>query len=257
VSRARLVDRLFEERDAAMVGSRLLVLIGAVRAREFRTLPALLAASYPEAEADAPRLGTPIPATLLGLQRAEAFDAIVVAPHGPPSGLGVVFLHGFAGNFALQCLEVARVARAHGALTICPSTRFEGDWWRGDGESITRASIAHLRARGAREIVLVGLSNGGIGASRLAPRFGSEIDGLVLLSGLSPRAPTPHVPTLVVQGDRDAMVPTRAVRAWARGRARVRYVELSGTHLVLLEERERVAEALGRALTSRARIARQ
>jgi hypothetical protein len=37
----------------------------------------------------------------------------------------------------------------------------------------------------------------------------------------------------------------------------VRYVELSGTHFVLLEERERVAEALGRALTSRARIARQ
>jgi pimeloyl-ACP methyl ester carboxylesterase len=251
VSRARVIDRLFEERDASMVGSRLLVLAGAVPAREFPTLPALLAASYPEVEADAPRLGTPIPATLLGLQRADAFDAIVVAPEGPSSRLGVVFLHGFAGNFALQCLEVARVARAHGAITICPSTRFEGDWWRGDGETITRASIAHLRARGAEEIVLVGLSNGGVGASRLAPRLGREIDGLVLLSGLSPRAPTPQVPTLVVQGDHDAMVPTRAVRAWARGRARVRYVELPGTHFVLLEERERVADALGRALTSR------
>lgn len=251
VSRARVINRLFDERDASMVGSRLLVLTGAVPAREFPTLPALLAASYPEAEADAPRLGTPIPATLLGLQRADASDAIVVAPEGPSSGLGVVFLHGFAGNFALQCLEVARVARAHGALTICPSTRFEGDWWRGDGETITRASIAHLRARGAREIVLVGLSNGGVGASRLAPRLGREIDGLVLLSGLSPRAPSARVPTLVIQGQRDTMVPTRAVRAWARGRARVRYVELPGTHFVLLEERARVADVLGRALTSR------
>jgi pimeloyl-ACP methyl ester carboxylesterase len=252
-SRARLLDRLFEERDAAMVGSRLLVLVGAVPAREFPSLPALLAEAYPRVERETPRLGTPIPATLLGLQRADAFDAIVVAPGTGEGELGVVFLHGFAGNFALQCLEVARAARAEGAITICPSTRFEGDWWRGDGEDIVRASIAHLRARGAREIVLVGLSNGGVGASRLAPRLGREIDGLVLLSGLSPRAPSAAVPTLVIQGDRDTMVRTSAVRAWARGRARVRYVELPGTHFVLLEERERVAEALRRAFDTRSR----
>lgn len=253
VAGTRVVDRLFEERDAAMVGSRLLVLVGAVPAREFPTLPALLAEAYPPLERDAPRLGTPIPATLLGLQRADAFDAIVVAPGAGAGELGVVFLHGFAGNFALQCLEVARVARGQGALTICPSTRFEGDWWRGDGEEIVRASIAHLRARGARDIVLVGLSNGGVGASRLAPRLGREIDGLVLLSGLSPRAPSSAVPTLVIQGDRDTMVRTSAVRAWARGRSRVRYVELPGTHFVLLEERERVAEALRRAFDTRSR----
>jgi pimeloyl-ACP methyl ester carboxylesterase len=246
-SGARLLDRLFEERDAAMVGSRLLVLAGAVRASEFRNLPSLLAQSYPQLEQDAPRLGTPIPATLLGLQRADAFDAIVVAPEGAPSGLGVVFLHGLAGNFALPCLEVARAARRSGAETICPSTRFEGDWWRGDGEAIIRASIAHLRSRGARAIVLVGLSHGGLGASRLAGRLGREIDGLVLVSGVAANAPTPRVPTLVVQGERDAMARTGAVRAWARGRVRVRYVELPGTHFVLLEERARVAEALRRA----------
>lgn len=251
VSDARWVDRLFEERDASMVGSRLLAGLGLVPAREFPTLPGLLARSYARTEEDAPRLGTPVPATLLHLQRADAFDAIVVSPRGAPSELGVVFLHGYAGSFALQCLEVARVARDEGARTVCPATSFEGAWWQGDGEAITRASIAHLRAGGARRIVLVGLSNGGLGASRLARRLGHAIDGLVLLSGVSPGAPTPRVPTLVVQGDHDAMMRTAAVRGWARGHRRVHYVELSGTHFVLLEQRERIGEVLREAFARR------
>lgn len=248
VSEARWIDRLFEERDASMVGSRLLTFLGAVPSREFPTLPDLLARSYTQTEDDAPRLGTPIPATLLDLQHADAFDTIVVEPRGEASEVGVVFLHGFAGSFALQCLEVARVARDGGARTVCPATSFEGAWWRGDGEAITRASIAHLRARGARRIVLVGLSNGGVGASRLAPRLRAEIDALVLLSGLSPRAPSPGVPTLVVQGEHDTMVPTRLVRGWARGRSGVRYAELDGTHFVLLERRDELALVLREAL---------
>lgn len=248
VSSARWIDRLFEERDASIVGSRFLVALDAVPAREFHTLPGLLERSYPAAESDAPRLGTPIPATLIDLQTADAFDTIVVEPRGSTSEVGVVFLHGSAGSFALQCLEVARVARDGGARTLCPATRFEGDWWRGDGEAIVRGSIAHLRSRGARRIVLVGLSNGGIGASRLAPRLRGEIDALVLLSGASSHAGTPGVPTLVLQGDDDTMVRTRAVRGWARGRAGVRYVELSGTHFVLLERREEVASVLAEAL---------
>jgi pimeloyl-ACP methyl ester carboxylesterase len=248
VGASRWIDRLFEERDASMVGSRLLTLVGAVPSREFPALPELLERSYPQTEADAPRLGTPIPATLLDLQRADAFDTIVVEPRGAASDIGVVFLHGFAGSFALQCLEVAHVAREGGARTVCPATSFVGAWWQGDGEAIVRGSIAHLRSRGARRIVLVGLSNGGIGASRLAPRLRGEIDALVLLSGVAPSAPTPRVPTLVVQGDDDTMVQTRAVRAWARGRSNVRYVELAGTHFVLLERREQIGAVLAEAL---------
>ncbi len=248
VSEARLLDRLFEERDASMVGSRLLVRLDLVPSREFPTLPGLLERSYGRAEDDAPFLGTPIPATLLDLQSAAAFDTIVVEPRGEASDVGVVFLHGFAGSFALQCLEVAHVARDAGARTVCPATSFEGAWWRGDGEAIVRGSIAHLRSRGARRIVLVGLSNGGVGASRVAPRLRGEIDALVLLSGVAPNAPSPRVPTLVIQGDHDRMVHTSLVRAWARGRSRVRYVELDGTHFVLLERRDVVAAVLREAL---------
>ncbi|GAB4207197.1 MAG: hypothetical protein OHK0013_24620 [Sandaracinaceae bacterium] len=91
--------------------------------------------------------------------------------------------------------------------------------------------------------MLVGLSAGGIGASRLAPRLAGSIDRLVLLSGVSSSAPTPPVPTLVLHGDDDRMVPTARVRRWATGRARVRFVIVPGTHFVLLEERAAIARA--------------
>ncbi|MCA9575782.1 MAG: hypothetical protein KC668_10115, partial [Myxococcales bacterium] len=61
VSTARFVNRLFEERDAALVGSRLLVALGAVPAPEFPTLPELLRRSYPATEQEGARLGTPRP----------------------------------------------------------------------------------------------------------------------------------------------------------------------------------------------------
>ena len=93
-------------------------------------------------------------------------------------------------------------------------------------------------------MVLAGISAGAIGASQLAPRLDATVDGMVLLSGVSSRAATPRVPTLLVQGDHDAMVRTARVRAWAHGHPRVRYRELPGTHFVLLEQRADVAREL-------------
>lgn len=243
-SSARWLDRLFEERDASIVGSRALVVIDGVPSREFPTLPPLLASAYAGLGEDASVVGTPIPATLLGLQGPGASDTIVVEPAGTEASLGVVFLHGYAGSFALQCLEVARALRDLPARTVCPATSFDGGWWRPEGEDTTRAAIAYLRARGAERIVLVGLSNGARGAALLAPRLRGDIDALVLLSGTATSAPSPRVPTLVIQGARDGMMATSRVRAWAHGRARVRYLEIPGTHFVLLEEREAVARAL-------------
>ncbi len=255
VGSARWIDRLFDERDAAIVGSRALTLLGAVPAREFPTLPALLAASYPQLEDEAPTLGTPIPATLLGLQGPDASDAIVVEPQGGPARIGVVFLHGYAGSFALQCLEVARAVRSAPARVVCPAAPFDGAWWCPDEERIARGAIAYLRHRGADTIVLVGLSNGARGAALLAPRLRGEIDALILLSGTASEAVSPPVPTLLIQGDRDRMMRTSRVRAWARGRRGVRYLELPGTHFVLLEQRDAVARALGSFVAASARRA--
>ena len=246
---ARFVNRIFEERDAAILGARLLAWIGVVPAREFPALPALLAEGYDLVDAEVPQLGTPVPGTYLGLSGEDDFDAYVFEPAGDARG-GVVFLHGFAGNFLLQCWEVARAARSAGAITVCPSTGADGAWWEHDGRVIAERSVAYLRERGAERVVLVGLSNGAAGASLIANRL--DIDGLVLLSGTSTQAPTPTMPTLVLHGSRDGMMGTARVRRWAREQgARVRYLELEGTHFVLLEQRERVQSALAEFVDAR------
>lgn len=239
---ARWVDRLFEERDASIVGSRLLVTLGVIPADEFPTLPALLVASYPSHEAFAPRLATPVVSTLLGLDHPGATNAILVSNESGGAEVGVVFLHGYAGSFAFQCLEVAAAVRDLDADVICPSDHFVGRWIGAEATSTITSSIATLRARGARRIVLVGLSNGAFGASVTARDL--PIDGLVLISGVSPNAPSPRMNSLLIQGDDDSMVMTRRVRAWARSHARVHYLELPGTHFVLIEQRAQVREAI-------------
>mgnify|MGYP001577697252 CR=1 FL=1 len=110
-SSARVVDRLFEERDAAVLGARLARSSGALFAPEGETFAALLTAQYDRLESDAPRLGTPIPATYLGLQTAGAFDTYVF-DGDEPSDLAVVFLHGSAGSFLFNCWQIAVSVRA-------------------------------------------------------------------------------------------------------------------------------------------------
>jgi hypothetical protein len=244
---ARLVDRVFEERDAAILGARVLAWSGVMHAPEFPTLPSLLTGAYDDMNGElGHRMGTVIPSTFFGSDTGDAFAAYVVEPDGEVRG-SVVFLHGFAGNFMLQCWQVAVAARAANMRTICPSTDFSGRWSDPHGERIARVALYYAHRGGLT--VLAGLSNGGVGASRLAPDLGGEIGALVLLSGADPRASDPHVPTLVVHGDHDHMAATASARAYRDAhRSRVRYVELDGTHFVLLERANEVRAAITRFL---------
>lgn len=240
LTHAWLPELLFEERDAALVGSRVMVWLRFVKAPEFPRFPEVLDRGYSGLET---RLrGTPVTATLLGLQRPERSTTVVIEPD-QPSKVGFIFLHGFGGNFALQCQVLA-----HGlpALTLCPSVGIDGAWWTDGGEQTVRAAITALRARGAERIVLAGLSNGAAGASLLAPRLRGSIDGLILISGIAPQAGAPGVPTLMLQGDRDGMMRTAAVRQWATTHANphLRFVELPGTHFLLLEQPAAVQQHL-------------
>jgi pimeloyl-ACP methyl ester carboxylesterase len=148
----------------------------------------------------------------------------------------VVFLHGYAGNFAYECATVARAASAAGYATVCPSTAFDGRWWQPQGEQTARVVISWAKARyRAGRVVLAGLSNGGLGASRLAPRLAGELSGLVLISGVADDARAAGVPTLVVHGDRDGMCPPGPAREYAR-RVGARLAMMRGTHFLLLED---------------------
>jgi pimeloyl-ACP methyl ester carboxylesterase len=187
---------------------------------------------------------SPVLDTLLGRQHPDAFDAIVVEPRGRKPRAAVVFLHGYAGSFALECWMMAEAARAIDALTVCPATGFAGQWWTPDGERTLRATLAYVEGRGFPRPYLAGLSNGGIGASLLAPRFARSLAGLVLIAGASPDGSTGGLPALVVQGEADPMVSAAVSRAFA-ARTGATYASFDGGHFVMMVRREQVEGTIG------------
>jgi predicted esterase len=244
-SGARVLSRLLDEGDVATLGARVLVTAGALRDPDADEVPAALARAYAEmraAEGDTP---SPLVPTYVGLQRPDAADVIVVRPRGPARG-ALVFLHGFAGSFALPCWQIAQAAADADLATYCPSVGWRGDW-RNDGENTLRRTVELARADGHTRLYLAGLSNGGIGASYLAPRMRGTFRGVILVSGAAPAAPPCGVRALVLHGGRDAMVSAGAGRAWASKNG-ARYVELQGGHFALLLRKDEARAAIARFL---------
>lgn len=244
------IERAVDEGALAVAGAAALVAAGAFHPDESSEFVPALRSAYARMRAEEGVAPVPLRSRLGG-----GSTALVVEPRDGTAApqVGVVFLHGFAGAFSLMCWEIARAADAVSAVTVCPSAGFRGAWWTRQGERRAREAIAYLRARGVRRIYLAGLSNGGIGASLLAPRLARRIDGLILVSGVSSRA-RPIVPTLVVHGTRDHMTPAAPARAFARrAPRRVRYVPLDATHFMLVEREDEVRAAIGDWLAARER----
>ena len=237
----RAIDRVVDERDMAVNASRAIAYTHFMKDPDVPELPNAMRDAYDQMAREEGDLPSPFAATYLGLQRPGASDAIEFMRDGDAA---VVFLHGSAGNFTMSCWLFARAASQAGLSTTCPSTTWVGDWWSHPGEKIVRDSIAKLRARGKKRIYLAGLSNGGIGASRLAPRLSDEkLTGLILVSGAAPDASASQLPTLVVQGRGDAQISAAVCRAYAT-RANAKYVEFDAGHFVLLVEREKTQRAI-------------
>jgi predicted esterase len=97
---------------------------------------------------------------------------------------------------------------------------------------------------GMNRIYLAGLSNGAAGASVLALSHQRELSGLVLISGTRATQP-PALPTLVVQGQSDQMMPAALARAYAARSSRAQYRELTGGHLILLSRYQLVRPIIG------------
>jgi pimeloyl-ACP methyl ester carboxylesterase len=245
---ARLLARLVDEQDLALAGARVLASRLQLPAREReRVVPALLEA-YTEMRRDDVVTASPVLDTILGRQTPAAFDTLIIEPRaepkpGVPMKFGVLFLHGYAGSYTLECWLVARAAREIGALTVCPATDFAGRWRGQAGERILRRSLDYLHGRGIKRIFLAGLSNGAMGASALAPRLASSFEGLILLSGAPARGESGGLPTLVVHGAQDTMTPVASARAFAE-RHKATYAEFAGGHFVLLTHRRDVREAI-------------
>ena len=255
----RLINRLVAERDGTLFAARLLLLSGQLPRSDARGLLPALDSAFERMHAAEGPIATPAIATWLGRQSPEDFDAVVISPDGaraPQSA--VVLLHGYAGNFAVYCWQLSRAATAISALTVCPSVGPVGDWWAPRGEQTLERTLAWLERRGIRRVYLAGLSNGGLGASVLAARVshpGIELKGLVLISGASSRAPTPRIPTLIVQGRHDSMMPTPRMRAFAeRTGPLATYFEVNSGHFAFLDRYEECERAISQWLVERERV---
>ena len=187
----------------------------------------------------------------------SAADFVTLERRASRTDAAVIFMHGSMGNVTLECWQVAQAAAAHDLPTFCPSTDTSGRWDARRGRAILEVTLTRLQRRGVRRVVIVGLSAGGIGLSRLAPRLrlpeGMSLEGLVQLSGTAAPTSPRHVPTLILQGGRDRMTPPAPARRHAHTLGRhARYVEVpEAGHWLLLSHHERVHDELSRFFARR------
>lgn len=259
----RGIDRVLPERDVALGASRLLLLAGVVEEHTAaeqptsheptsgeRGLLAALREGYDRMRDDEGWVPSPVLSTLtLGHERD---DFVLLERRAPRTDAAVIFLHGSMGNVTLECWQVAQAAAVHGLPTFCPSTDASGRWDARRGRAILDVTSMRLKRRGVRRVAIVGLSAGGIGLSRLAPRLrlpeGMSLEGLVQLSGTGAPARPRRVPTLILQGGRDRMTPPAPARRHAHALGRhARYVEVpEAGHWLLLSHHAQVHDELSR-----------
>jgi pimeloyl-ACP methyl ester carboxylesterase len=242
----RWLNRLLDEQDVTLFSERALAPWGMITPREDQDLLASMHTAYQAMGAAEGSPPSPFLSTYLGRQGPQAFDAVVVEPGTPqPAQTGLIFLHGFAGNFTMPCWLLAQAARPIGAVTVCPSVGWRGDWWTANGEATLRATLGYLHGRGVRRIYLAGLSNGAVGASRMASRLQGDLAGLLLISGADANAQLSNLPTLLVQGSGDERMPASLAQAFARrAGARATYIEVPGDHFVLVERADELRQQI-------------
>lgn len=243
----RLLNRLLDEQDVVLFGTQIAPYLRLITPSENRSLDSKFSAAFQEMNRQGVTPLSPVLTTYLLQQHPKAFDAVVAEP---PSGAvperGIIFLHGFGGGFTLQCWLIAPVGAEIGAITICPSTDPSGAWWSTKGQSILRETIAYLHQRGIEEIYLAGLSNGAIGASRLAEKFKDDINGLLLISGADPDAAiVDGLPVLLLHGIYDERIPAAMMERYASsaGHNSV-YRPFEGDHFLLLKQADQVQEVM-------------
>jgi pimeloyl-ACP methyl ester carboxylesterase len=233
------VNFLVDEQDGLIFGEALFHRIGGATDNEHEGLTSALLTAYTEMRQEG-NFPSPVVSTYLGLQRPGHFDVVVVEPE-EPTQFAVVFLHGYMGNVAAQCWEIAQAVKKLGGVTICPSTKWTGEWWQPNGQAILRATFDYVRARGIERIYLGGFSNGGFGISRLASRWKEEkgLAGLFFIDGFTNGTEIREVglPVLIIEGAQDERVPVAAARQFALEVGDLgTYAEIKGDHFLIMKQ---------------------
>ncbi len=242
---ARLLTRLLDEQDIVLFGAKVAPYLGLVSTQEENSLNISFSQTFEEMKMERVTPLSPFVTTYLNQQKPGRFDAVVSEPvSGSPPTTGVIYLHGFGGSFTVQCWLIASAADSIDAITVCPSTGPVGAWWSRSGEAIVQETIAYLHERGVERIYLVGLSNGAIGASRLADQLKQEVLGLILISGADPAATMTELPVLLLHGKDDERIPAAVMERYASAAPKATYHVFEGDHFLLLKQSDQVQEVI-------------
>lgn len=238
----RLQNRIFNEQDIVLFGAQVAPYLGAISPSEKNSLDIKFSQAFKEMTIQGVTPLSPFLTTYLNQQRSNEFDAIISDPgSGTTRRNGIIFLHGFGGNFTLQCWLMTTAGDHIDAVTVCPSTDPSGSWWNAKGQSILRETIIYLQQRGVQRIYLAGLSNGAIGASRLADQLQDKLKGLILISGADPNAVITEMPVLVLHGRYDERIPVSPMEQYTSAAgSNATYHLFEGDHFLLLKQAEQV-----------------
>jgi dienelactone hydrolase len=250
VKQAHWLSYIIDEQDSLIFGETLFHFIGGSSASEHKDITQALHKDYASLRQAQGMIPSPIINTYLGLQRPGEFDAIIIEPEtNVHPEIGIIFLHGYMGNVTAQCWEIARAVSRFGAVTVCPSTGWRGEWWRPEGQAIIEATFDYLRGRSIKNFYLGGFSNGGFSINRLAPQLRNEDDliGLFLIDGIYDglNLRETGLPILVIQGTQDERVPAAGVRQIVKiiGAAAT-YVEIDSDHFLIMKQPDEVQVAI-------------
>ncbi|HEX5941579.1 MAG TPA: hypothetical protein VFY66_04845, partial [Anaerolineales bacterium] len=232
--------------DIVLFGAQVAPYLGAISPSEKNSLDIKFSQALKEMKVQGVTPLSPFLTTYLNQQRSNEFDLIISDPGSEATPRnGIIFLHGFGGNFTLQCWLIATAGEPIDAVTVCPSTDPSGSWWNPNGQSILRETIIYLQQRGVERIYLAGLSNGAIGASRLADQLKNDINGLILISGADPNATMTELPVLLLHGKHDERIPVSMMEQYASDAGpTAAYHLFEGDHFLLLKQANTLQEVI-------------
>jgi pimeloyl-ACP methyl ester carboxylesterase len=179
----------------------------------------------------------------------------------------LLFLHGSMGNFKGYLWVLKKFADATGCAVIAPDNGF-GNWRDAETREtldLMITTITNHPRLDENRMMLAGLSNGGIGATKMATYSPERWESITLISPVLPFAFTEkqhevfvqeQTPIHIISGDIDRRIPAeylvqRQAKLQSRG-LNVSYEEVEGEdHFLMFSQPDRVVEALKLQLTSR------